>query len=101
MKEKLNLSGAAQTALVKVLQAAVAQSQKCRFHPQCMHAPDTMLRIIAAGRCVYLTDCMRCAIQQFTEAHGEERDRDGLLEIYEQLFDADKDTASRILGRLN
>lgn len=101
MKEKLNLSGAAQTALVHVLQAAVAQSQKCRFHPQCVHAPDMILRIMAAGRNVYLTDCFRCAIQQFTDAYGEARDRDGLLEIYEQLFDADEDTASKILGRLN
>lgn len=101
MKEKLNLSEVAQTALIRVMQTAVANSQQCSLNPSCNRAPSTILRIIAEGRGFYLTPCIRCAITQFAEAHGQERDRDGLVELYQMLFKTDDETASKILGRLN
>jgi hypothetical protein len=101
MKEKLNLSEVAQTALIRVMQAAVANSQQCWLNPNCKRAPSTILQILAERRDFYLTPCIRCAITQFAEAHGQERDRDALVEVYQTLFKTDDDTASKILGRLN
>jgi hypothetical protein len=101
MKEKLTLTTTSKIALCNVMERAIAQNQRCGFNPSCTQAPNTILKIMNGRQELYLTPCIRCAIMQFAEAHGDEEDRFGLVEVYQALFDTDASTADKILGQLN